>query len=94
MLATTELRRKHQNHSTGFAITARHLAEFLQSVEAEETLLTQRLRDREHRVIRSEATTQAANVDPVGDHRAPVGLPVNFVCALDDGTIDEVYGEF
>ena len=32
MLATTELRRKHQNHSTGFAITARHLAEFLQSV--------------------------------------------------------------
>ena len=94
MLATTELRRKHQNHSTGFAITARHLAEFLQSVEAEETLLTQRLRDREHRVIRSEATTQAANVDPVGDHRAPVGLPVNVICMVDDGTIDEVYGEF
>jgi transposase InsO family protein len=94
MLATTELRRKHQNHSTGFTITARHLAEFLQSVEAEETLLTQRLRDREHRVIRSEATTRVANVDPVGDHRAPVGLPVNVVCAVDDGTIDEVYGEF
>jgi len=37
--------------------------EFLQSVEPEETLLTQRLRDREHRVIRSKTTTHAANAD-------------------------------
>ena len=94
MLATTELRQKHQNHSAGFAITARHLAEFLQSVEAEETLLTQRLRDREHRVIRSEATTHAENADAVGNHPAPAGLPLNVVCTVDDGTVDEPYGEF
>ncbi len=94
MLATTELRRKHQNHSSGFAITARHLAEFLQSVEAEETLLTQRLRDREHRVIRSEATAHAANDGAVGDHPAAAKLRVNVACTVDDGTVDELYGEF
>src|SRR2546429_194143 len=36
-----------------FWVTARRLAEFLESVEAEEILLTQRLRDRESRTIRS-----------------------------------------
>jgi hypothetical protein len=45
MLATAELLRRHQNHSTGFHVTARRLDEFLQSIEAQENLLTQRLRD-------------------------------------------------
>jgi transposase InsO family protein len=52
MLATQELRRRYHNHSAAFAVTARHLAEFLQSVEAEEVLLTQRLSDLESAATR------------------------------------------
>jgi len=47
MLASRELLKEKQNHSRQFGVNARRLAEFLQSVEAEEALLTQRLRDRE-----------------------------------------------
>jgi hypothetical protein len=41
MLATEELRQRYHNHSAAFDVTARQLAEFLQSVEAEESLLIQ-----------------------------------------------------
>jgi transposase InsO family protein len=44
-LATMELRRRHQCHAQHFTVTARKLAEFLVSLEAEEALLEQRLRD-------------------------------------------------
>ena len=45
MLASQELRRVRQCHSQQFKVTASKLAEFLESVEAEEVLLTQRLTD-------------------------------------------------
>jgi putative transposase len=51
MLATAELRRRNQCHSQRFSITARKLAQFLSSVEAEEALLEQRLRDAEARDV-------------------------------------------
>jgi hypothetical protein len=44
-LATLELRRRHQRHAQQFTLTARTLAEFLVSLEAEEVLLGQRRRD-------------------------------------------------
>ncbi len=44
-LATAELRRRNQRHAQQLTITARKLADFLVSVEAEEALLEQRLRD-------------------------------------------------
>jgi hypothetical protein len=50
-LATTELRKRHQLHGQQFTITARKLADFLTSLEAEELLLEQRLRDIEAREI-------------------------------------------
>ena len=40
-----------QNHSGQFAITARKLAEFLESVEVEEAILIQRLSDLEARSL-------------------------------------------
>ncbi len=49
MLATQELRRTAQQHSAEFHVSARKLAEFLQSVEAEEVLLAQRRNDVESR---------------------------------------------
>ena len=61
MLATEELRQRYHNHSAAFDVTARHLAEFLQSVEAQETLLTQRLSDLESKTIRLTLTNIAGN---------------------------------
>ena len=52
-LATTELRKQNQRHGQQFTITARKLADFLNSLEAEELLLEQRLRDTEAREILS-----------------------------------------
>ncbi len=52
MLATKELRRRKCLHSQEiFTVTARRLAEFLESLEAQEVLLEQRLRDQEARRI-------------------------------------------
>lgn len=48
-LATAELRKRHHLHSQQFTISARKLADFLTSLEAEEILLEQRLRDAEAR---------------------------------------------
>jgi transposase InsO family protein len=48
-LATAELRKQDQLHGQQFTITARKLADFLISLEAEEFLLQQRLRDTEAR---------------------------------------------
>jgi putative transposase len=47
MQASDELRARKRKHSQEFTITARKLADFLESVEAEEALLLQRLRDQE-----------------------------------------------
>ncbi len=45
MIATAELRKRSQDHSREFKVTARRLADFVASVEAEESLLVQRLQD-------------------------------------------------
>lgn len=45
LLATQELRARRSQHAQRFAVNARQLAVFLQSAEAEEALLKQRLRD-------------------------------------------------
>ena len=47
MLATQELRRRRQSHSQRFPMSARRLAELLQTAEATEAMLSQRLRDLE-----------------------------------------------
>jgi putative transposase len=51
MLATTELRRRAQQHAGQFTVTAKKLADFLASVESEETLRAQRLQDREAKSV-------------------------------------------
>jgi transposase InsO family protein len=47
MIATKELRALKASHSQQFSVTAKKLADFLESVEAEEAMLMQRLRDAE-----------------------------------------------
>jgi putative transposase len=53
MLASQQLRRSRQRHSQEFKVTATRLAEFLQSVEAEERLLDQRMADIESQPVRA-----------------------------------------
>ena len=48
-MATEDIHRQRSLQSRRFALNARKLAEFLQSVESKETLLVQRARDREVR---------------------------------------------
>lgn len=52
MLASQELRKLAQHQSREFTVTSRKLAEFLQSVQAEEILLEQRLNDQETRAAK------------------------------------------
>jgi hypothetical protein len=59
-LATAELRKRDQLHGQQFTLTARKLADFLTSLEAEELLLQQRLKDTEAREMLA-----AANGQPV-----------------------------
>lgn len=52
-LATAELLKQNRAHAQGRAITARRLADFLASAEAEEALLEQRLRDSEGKDVQT-----------------------------------------
>ena len=53
MLASNELRKRQQCHSQSLVITAKRLAGFLQSVEADELVMAQRLRDQEAQTARN-----------------------------------------
>ncbi len=59
MIAAAELRKRSQDHSREFQVTARRLADFVASAEAEGSLLIQRLQD-----------AAARNIFPVKDNSA------------------------
>jgi len=66
MLATAELRRRAQQHTAQFTVTAKKLADFLASAEGERLLSTQRARDREAKDVR--AIMHGGPIDPPGPH--------------------------
>lgn len=70
MLATAELRRRAQQHSGEFTVTAKKLVDFLSSAEAEHVLQVQRSRDREGRdvltQIQAGVRKPSRNTDCVG----------------------------
>src|SRR6266446_4859028 len=71
MLATRELRRRQCLHTQEvFTITARRLAEFLESLEAQEVLLEQRLRDQEARRLQASIAGPAIESPEAGDARS------------------------
>jgi len=92
MLATTELLRRNRRHAVSFNVTARRLADFLESVEAEELLLTQQLRDRESQSIRSGIVAGDNIGDSVPEHQSPE-MEMEYV-AVAAGEESEPYGEF
>lgn len=78
MLASKEVRRRRQLHSQErFTVTARKLANFLGSAEAEEECLVQRLRDRESKSIRNNVTVIVSGdlPDPEGCLECKTGRP-------------------
>ena len=92
MLATAEIRRRQELHGRQFVVTARRLAEFLASVEAEEVLAVQRRRDQEALRTRTrEKVVQADPAPPSGLDEAPAGLPAPV--SPERATLD-TYGEY
>ena len=94
MLASNELHQRRRNYSAEFTVTARQLAEFLQSVEAEEKLLTQRLRDWESKDVRSTLTKRPLSEDCAPFREAEVSAAPSVERQTDETTVSEVYGAF
>ena len=94
MLATTELLRRHRSHAANFNVTARRLAEFLESVEAEELLLTQRVRDMESRRIRLGIVAGAQVTDALPEPQSPGQATERLAAEVGEQMIGELYGEF
>lgn len=68
-VVTEELRRRRKLHSLQFNVTAKKLAEFIESVEAEEQLLLQRLRDQETQQVTNQLNSDSdANESPTVNH--------------------------
>jgi putative transposase len=65
MIATKELRALKNSHSKQFTVSAKKLADFLESVEAEEAILTQRLRDAEGRKVLDKINNGSSMVEPI-----------------------------
>jgi hypothetical protein len=95
MLASSEIRRRQQCHSRGLAVTAKKLGTFLHSVEADEVLLIQRLRDREAQTTRN--TPAAVNAAPhCPEQPGQDTVPDNGISVEPDPSVTdaEIYGEF
>jgi len=93
MLATQELRQRCHNHSAAFPVSARQLAEFLESIEAEEVLLSQRLNDLESKTIRLTLTSGSGGRKSISQRSDKSIVEINGR-PRDGFAVNEVYGEF
>ena len=94
MLASKELCRRHKNQARQFKTGGKQLADFLESVDNDEVLLVQRLRDRDTRGMR----TGIGEVK-VDGHRTPSGQAGRVRPIISEPTGEqtdefEIYGEF
>lgn len=87
LLASSELRRRHRTSGAGWAATARALAGFLESVESEEVLLAQRMRDREAQATRGPQLAVAPIRSESDEPQAPAWTAAPPIAC-------ELYGEF
>ena len=85
MLAAEELRKSMQHQSGEFTVTSRKLAEFLDSVQAEEVLLEQRLGDMESRAGKATLTVVPKSTFPA--EHSPVSTE-------DTSSALQTYGSF
>jgi hypothetical protein len=97
MLASKEVRRRRQLHSQErFTLTARKLADFLGSAEAEEECLVQRLRDRESKSIRNNGPVIVSGdpPDPEGCLECGTGRTSSAPSLVGQPEATAVYGDF
>ena len=97
MLASKEVHRRRQLHSQErFTLTARKLADFLGSAEAEEECLVQRLRDRESKSIRHNGPVIVSGdpPDPDGCLECKPGSPSSAPSPVGEPEATAVYGDF
>jgi transposase InsO family protein len=97
MLASKELRRRSLLHSRErFTLTARKLADFLDSAEAEEKCLLQRLRDRESASLRQSGLAAAPWTDraDVEFTESESSNTTRDISALNQAEATAVYGDF
>lgn len=96
LIATAELRRRNQKHAGNLSVTARMIADFLASAEANEELLSQRLRDAESRQMYAVIQGGRAKKRPVdggiSEDAPPKPEPVRI--ALESSVAVELYEEF
>jgi putative transposase len=90
-LISEELRKRRQNHSGQFAVTAKKLAVFLESVELEEEILIQRLCDLEARSLHVQPEL-GTNLDTV-PQSGPQALLIERPEPVDSPTSFVTYGE-
>ncbi len=93
-LASRQLHRRQQLHAKGSVMSVKKLAEFLQSIESDESLLLQRMRDREANLAQQgfhQVSASAATLKPVDDERSEDSADdVGEDCAVPS----KFYGEF
>lgn len=99
MIATKELRALKNSHSQQFTVTAKKLADFLESVEAEEVMLVQRLRDAEGRKVIEKISSGApeANAEDlpvVRSVQGSVDAAMEESSPEDETEMLEIYEEF
>jgi putative transposase len=97
-LATTELKKQHSTHAQRFKVKAKQLAIFLKSAEAEEVMLTQRLRDAQSQSCFQVIEGENPNHSPYGQNQN-LEQPIEvFGSACDNFDIDrhklESYSEY
>ena len=98
MLASVELRRGRQQHQRSVAITAHRLAEFLNSVQADEAVALQRLRDAKMKKARSRqgSRRRGASQPPVTTTResppsSGSSRLMEYTCRVDELEVYEEY---
>jgi len=92
-LVSEELRKRSENHSGHFLITARKIAEFLESVEVEEAILIQRLSDLESRSLQGQPGPSAKLGGEAADYRREFPVVSDRQPRVDPPAPIKIYGE-
>jgi transposase InsO family protein len=92
-LVSEELRKRNENHSGHFLMTARKIAEFLESIEVEEAILIQRLSDLESRSVQGQPVPSAKLGSEAADYRRESPVVSDRQPRVDPPAPIKIYGE-
>lgn len=87
-LATAELKKQMQNHASSYKFRCKQLAEFMASTEAEEALLTQRLKDLQNKEVFQILDGDLPNINPYSNSE-DIELSNQDIKQNNDSTIED-----